>query len=319
MRNFTECSVAVLDWLSQLRLCWNDGAQSGFGHLARDRGGLPPGPAGRQRPVIRVTHAGAAGADWFTRPGVPGSQSRDGEREFAPVRDARDGRASGILVTGQQPVLLLSSADNKYQRSEGKAASWATRRTDSGTGWLGMGTSGTGTWGTGTGQPEVPGGLRTTHYKWVALSNTTLGMLIATINASIVIISLPAIFRGIHLDPLTPGNVSYLLWMLMGYLLVTRRARGDARPARRHVRPGADLQPGLRRLRLAAIALAFDPFTGPQRRAVADRLARGPGRRRRHAVRQLHGDPHRRLPAQPARHGARHQPGRRRSPARSSA
>ena len=59
------------------------------------------------------------------------------------------------------------------------------------------------------------------HYKWVALSNTTLGMLMATINASIVLISLPAIFRGIDLDPLEPGNVSYLLWMLMGYLLVT--------------------------------------------------------------------------------------------------
>src|ERR1700712_4342920 len=59
------------------------------------------------------------------------------------------------------------------------------------------------------------------HYKWVALSNTTLGMLMATINASIVLISLPAIFRGIGLDPLAPGNVSYLLWMLMGFLLVT--------------------------------------------------------------------------------------------------
>ena len=59
------------------------------------------------------------------------------------------------------------------------------------------------------------------HYRWVALSNTTLGMLMATINASIVIISLPAIFRGIDLNPLAPGNVSYLLWMLMGFLLVT--------------------------------------------------------------------------------------------------
>ncbi|HWU58507.1 MAG TPA: MFS transporter, partial [Microbacteriaceae bacterium] len=59
------------------------------------------------------------------------------------------------------------------------------------------------------------------RYKWVALSNTTLGMLMATINASIVIISLPAIFKGIKLDPLQPGNVSYLLWMLMGYMLVT--------------------------------------------------------------------------------------------------
>jgi hypothetical protein len=51
------------------------------------------------------------------------------------------------------------------------------------------------------------------RYKWVALSNTTLGMLVATINSSIVIISLPAIFRGLQLDPLQPGNVSYLLWM----------------------------------------------------------------------------------------------------------
>jgi MFS family permease len=59
------------------------------------------------------------------------------------------------------------------------------------------------------------------RYKWVALSNTTLGMLMATINSSIVIISLPAIFRGIHLDPLAPGNVSYLLWTLMGFLVVT--------------------------------------------------------------------------------------------------
>ncbi len=59
------------------------------------------------------------------------------------------------------------------------------------------------------------------HYKWIALSNTTLGMLIATINSSIVLISLPAIFNGIRLDPLQPGNVSYLLWMLMGYMLVS--------------------------------------------------------------------------------------------------
>ncbi|WP_431951328.1 MFS transporter [Actinacidiphila sp. bgisy167] len=59
------------------------------------------------------------------------------------------------------------------------------------------------------------------RYKWVALSNTTLGVLIATIDASIVIISLPAIFRGIGLDPLAPGNIGYLLWMILGYLLVS--------------------------------------------------------------------------------------------------
>ncbi|WP_233189220.1 MFS transporter [Subtercola sp. Z020] len=59
------------------------------------------------------------------------------------------------------------------------------------------------------------------RYRWVALSNTTLGVLMATINSSIVIISLPAIFTGIGLNPLEPGNVSYLLWILMGYMLVT--------------------------------------------------------------------------------------------------
>ena len=59
------------------------------------------------------------------------------------------------------------------------------------------------------------------RYKWTALSNTTLGVFMAMLDSSIVIISLPAIFRGIHLDPLQPGNVDYLLWMLMGYLVVT--------------------------------------------------------------------------------------------------
>jgi MFS family permease len=60
-----------------------------------------------------------------------------------------------------------------------------------------------------------------THYKWIALSNTTLGLLMATINSSIVLIALPDIFRGIGIDPLGPGNTSYLLWMIMGFLVVT--------------------------------------------------------------------------------------------------
>ena len=64
------------------------------------------------------------------------------------------------------------------------------------------------------------GRLRSGSYKWVALSNTTLSMTMATIDASIVIIAMPAIFRGIHLNPLAPGNISYLLWMIIGYLLV---------------------------------------------------------------------------------------------------
>jgi MFS family permease len=59
------------------------------------------------------------------------------------------------------------------------------------------------------------------HYKWIALSNTTLGVLIATINASILLISLPAIFHGIDIDPLQPSNTNYLLWLILGFLVVT--------------------------------------------------------------------------------------------------
>src|SRR6478672_3607828 len=58
------------------------------------------------------------------------------------------------------------------------------------------------------------------RYKWIALSNTTLGMLMATINSSIVLIALPDIFRGIRIDPLAPGNTSYLLWLILGFLVV---------------------------------------------------------------------------------------------------
>ncbi|MEM3681607.1 MAG: MFS transporter, partial [Metallosphaera sp.] len=59
------------------------------------------------------------------------------------------------------------------------------------------------------------------HYKWIALSNTTLGVLMATINGTITIISLPAIFRGIGINPLSPSSFQYLLWILMGYNVVT--------------------------------------------------------------------------------------------------
>jgi MFS family permease len=58
------------------------------------------------------------------------------------------------------------------------------------------------------------------RYKWVALTNTTLGVFMAVVNSSIILISLPAIFRGIGINPLLPGNVGYLLWLLMGFLLV---------------------------------------------------------------------------------------------------
>ena len=74
-----------------------------------------------------------------------------------------------------------------------------------------------------TREAEVPLGAdrRGLHYKWIALSNTTLGVLMVTINQSILLISLPDIFRGITLNPLAPANVSYFLWVFMGFLLVT--------------------------------------------------------------------------------------------------
>ena len=59
------------------------------------------------------------------------------------------------------------------------------------------------------------------RYKWIALSNTTLAVLLATLDASITLIAMPNIFRGIHLDPLVPGNSFYLLWMVLGYLVVS--------------------------------------------------------------------------------------------------
>ena len=62
--------------------------------------------------------------------------------------------------------------------------------------------------------------MKSDNYKWIALSNTTLGISMAVINQSIVIIALPAIFRGIHLNPLIPSNTSYLLWMLLGFMVV---------------------------------------------------------------------------------------------------
>jgi len=59
------------------------------------------------------------------------------------------------------------------------------------------------------------------NYKWVALTNTTLGVLMASIDASIILISLPAIFNGIHINPLAAGETNYFLWMLLGYMVVT--------------------------------------------------------------------------------------------------
>ena len=104
--------------------------------------------------------------------------------------------------------------------------------------------------------PDHPG------YKWLALSNTTLGVLMATMNSSIVLISLPAIFRGIGINPLQPGNISYLLWMIMGYMLVTAvlvvtlGRLGDMYGRAKIYNSGFAV------FTIASIALALDPFSG---------------------------------------------------------
>jgi MFS family permease len=100
------------------------------------------------------------------------------------------------------------------------------------------------------------------RYKWVALSNTTAAVFMSALDGSIVIIALPAIFRGIHLDPLAPGNVAYLLWMIMGYrlvqavLVVTLGRLGDMY-GRVKIYNG-----GFVVFTVASILLSFDPFDG---------------------------------------------------------
>jgi MFS family permease len=100
------------------------------------------------------------------------------------------------------------------------------------------------------------------RYRWVALSNTTAAVFMSALDGSIVIIALPAIFRGIHLDPLAPGNVVYLLWMIMGYrlvqavLVVTLGRLGDMFGRVRIYNAGFVV------FTFASILLSFDPFDG---------------------------------------------------------
>ena len=113
----------------------------------------------------------------------------------------------------------------------------------------------------GTAVTTANGG-RPDRYRWIALSNTTLSMTMATIDASIVIIAMPAIFRGIGLNPLAPGNITYLLWMILGYLLVqsvcvvTLGRLGDMFGRVKIYNLGFVV------FTFASIALSLDPLTG---------------------------------------------------------
>ncbi|OBF36668.1 MFS transporter [Mycobacterium sp. ACS1612] len=100
------------------------------------------------------------------------------------------------------------------------------------------------------------------NYRWVALTNTTAAVFMSALDGSIVIISLPAIFRGIDLDPLAPANIAYLLWMIMGYrlvqsvLVVTLGRIGDMYGRVRVYNFGFSV------FTVASILLSFDPFSG---------------------------------------------------------
>jgi MFS family permease len=108
----------------------------------------------------------------------------------------------------------------------------------------------------------APTKVKPDRYAWIALANTTAAIFMAALDGSIVIIALPAIFRGINLDPLSPGNISYLLWMIMGYrlvqavLVVNLGRLGDMFGRVRMYNQGFVV------FTVASVLLSFDPFQG---------------------------------------------------------
>src|ERR1700761_738989 len=115
-----------------------------------------------------------------------------------------------------------------------------------------------------TDPPEVSAARRPVgdRYKWTALTNTTAAVFMSALDGSIVLIALPAIFRGVHLDPLAAGNIAYLLWMIMGYrlvqavLVVTVGCCGDIFGRVRIYNAGFLV------FTIASVLLSFDPFRG---------------------------------------------------------
>ena len=118
------------------------------------------------------------------------------------------------------------------------------------------------------------------RYKWIALSNATLAVLLATLDASITLIAMPDIFRGIHLDPLVPANSFYLLWMILGYLVVTSVLIVSLGRLGDMVGRVQDLQPRLRHLH-RRLAAAGDRLDDRPRRArtylIVFRIVQGIG------------------------------------------
>ena len=112
--------------------------------------------------------------------------------------------------------------------------------------------------------PSVEGPAVGPRYKWTALTNTTAGSFMAMMDGSIVIIAMPAIFRGLGLDPLSPANIGYLLWMILGYrlvqavLVVTVGRLGDQFGRVRIYNAGFAV------FAASSLLLSLDPFTGGQ-------------------------------------------------------
>jgi MFS family permease len=112
---------------------------------------------------------------------------------------------------------------------------------------------------TTTPKPVAP---KPDRYAWIALANTTAAIFMASLDGSVVIIALPAIFRGINLDPLSAGNISYLLWMIMGYrlvqavLVVNLGKLGDMFGRVKMYNAGFVV------FTIASILLSFDPYHG---------------------------------------------------------
>src|SRR5450432_3833726 len=112
---------------------------------------------------------------------------------------------------------------------------------------------------TTTPKPVAP---KPDRYAWIALANTTAAIFMASLDGSVVIIALPAIFRGINLDPLSAGNISYLLWMIMGYrlvqavLVVNLGKLGDMFGRLKMYHAGFVV------VTIASVLLSFDPYQG---------------------------------------------------------
>jgi EmrB/QacA subfamily drug resistance transporter len=105
-------------------------------------------------------------------------------------------------------------------------------------------------------------GTPTDRYRWVVLANTTAAVFMSVLDGSIVLIALPAIFAGIHLDPLDPANFAFLLWMIMGYRLVQAVFvvpvgwLGDLFGRVKMYNAGFMV------FTIASLLLSFDPFSG---------------------------------------------------------